>query len=101
MIFDIYASATTTGPVRSTPEYLRASMTQYRATVRSVGTDTVDVVLHVEADRLADALSDAINAFLDALRTSGDQVRAANVSGARDDDGSDEDTDAGNDDDED
>ena len=86
MIFDIHASATASAPVRSSPELLRAAMAHYRPQVRTVGTDTLDAVLHVEADRLADALTDAVNALLDALRAGGDDVRAASVSGARDDD---------------
>lgn len=94
MIFDIHTSATTSGPVRSSPELVRATLAQYRPTLRTVGVDGLDAVLHVEGDRLADAMTDAINALLDALHAGGDQVRAATVSGARDDDGSDEDTDA-------
>jgi hypothetical protein len=102
MIFDIHASATTSSPVRSSPELLRSAMAEYRPVVRVVGADTLDAVLHVEAARLADALTDAVNALLDALHAGGDDVRAANVSGARDDDAdgdSDEDTDAEDDDD--
>ncbi len=93
MIYDIHASATTSGPVQSSPELLRSAMAQYRPSVRTVGTDGLDAVLHVEGDRLADAMTDAINALLDAVHAGGDQVRAATVSGARDDDGSDEATD--------
>jgi hypothetical protein len=99
VIFDIHASATTSAPVRSSPELLRAAMAHYHPEVRVVGADTLDAVLHVETDRLADALSDAANALLDALHAGGDDVRAASVSGARDDDGSDEATDDDDDDD--
>ncbi len=99
MIFDIHASATATAPVRSSPELLRAAMAHYRPQVRTVGTDTLDAVLHVEADRLADAMSDAVNALLDALHAGGDDIRAASVSGAREDGDSDEATDADDDED--
>jgi hypothetical protein len=86
MIFDIHASATTSAPVRSSAGLLQAAMAHYHPQVRTVGADTLDAVLHVEADRLADAMSDAVNALLDALHAGGDDVRAATVSGARDDD---------------
>ena len=100
MIFDIHASATTSGPLRSSPDFLRSAMAQYSPTVRTVGTDGLDAVLHVEGDRLADALTDAVNAVLDALHAAGDQVRAASVSGARDNGGSDEATDEDDEEDE-
>ncbi|HEY2190910.1 MAG TPA: hypothetical protein VGH76_01225 [Actinomycetospora sp.] len=93
MIFDIRVSATTSKPVRSSPEFLRSAMARYGPTAHTVGTDGLDAVLHVEADRLADAMTDALNAVIDALHAAGDEVRAATVSGARDDDGSDEATD--------
>jgi hypothetical protein len=99
MIFDIHASATTSAPVRSSPELLRSAMAHYHPQVRVVGADTLDAVLHVEAGRLADALGDAVNALLDALHAGGDDVRAASISGARDDDGSDEATDEDDDED--
>lgn len=86
MIFDIHASATTTSPVRSSADFLRAAMAQYTPSVRTVGAEGLDLVLRVEADRLADAMTDAVNAVLDALHAGGDQVRAATVSGAHDDD---------------
>ena len=98
MIFDIHASATASAPVRSSPELLRSAMAHYSPEVRAVGTDTLDAVLHVEADRLADALTDGVNALIDALHAGGDDVRAASVSGARVDERSDEATDAGDDD---
>jgi hypothetical protein len=94
MIFDIHTSVTTSSPVRSSPDFLRSAMAQYSPTVHTVGTDSLDAVLHVEADRLADAMTDAVNAVLDALHAGGDQVRAATVSGSREDGGSDEATDA-------
>ncbi|MDT7744166.1 MAG: hypothetical protein QOE59_3244, partial [Actinomycetota bacterium] len=72
MIFDIHASATASAPVRSSPELLRSAMAQYRPQVRTVGSNTLDAVLHVEAARLADAMSDAVNALLDALHAGGD-----------------------------
>ena len=56
-------------------------------------------MLHVEADRLADALTDGVNALLDALHAGGDDVRAASISGAGDDERSDEATDVGDDED--
>lgn len=99
MIFDIHASATTWAPVRSSPELLHSAMAHYRPQVRVVGTDSLDAVLHVEADRLADALTDGVNALLDALHAGGDDVRAASISGARDDERSDEATDVGDDED--
>jgi hypothetical protein len=74
-------------------------MAHYHPQVRVVGADTLDAVLHVEAGRLADALGDAVNALLDALHAGGDDVRAASISGARDDDGSDEATDEDDDED--
>jgi triphosphoribosyl-dephospho-CoA synthetase len=86
MIFEIHASATTASPVRASPQLLGAAMAQYRPTTRVVGSDTVDAVLHVEADGLADALTDGVNALLDALHASGDRVLAASISGSGEDD---------------
>ncbi len=99
MIFDIHASATTWAPARSSSELLHSAMAHYRPQVRVVGTDSLDAVLHVEADRLADALTDGLNALLDALHAGGDDVRAASISGAGDDERSDEATDVGDDED--
>jgi hypothetical protein len=85
MIFAVDASATAADPLRSSDASIKAELAQYRPTVRRSGSHTVDVVLHIEAGRLADALSDGINALTDALHANGDHVGAASVSGAEGD----------------
>lgn len=86
MIFDIHASATTWAPVRSSPELLHSAMAHYRPQVRVVGTDSLDAVLHVEDEPPRRRAHRRRQRPPDALHAGGDDVRAASVSGARDDD---------------
>ena len=99
MIFDIHASATTWAPVRSSPELLHSAMAHYRPQVRVVGTDSLDAVLHVEDEPPRRRAHRRRQRPPDALHAGGDDVRAASISGARDDERSDEATDVGDDED--
>jgi hypothetical protein len=82
MIFSVDASATAVDPLRSSDASIKAELAHYRPAVRRSGSRTVDVVLHIEAGRPADALSDGINALIDAPRR---PRRSCGVSGAEGD----------------